>query len=183
MRMALALNSAVPDFGSVASMVRTLVETSSGKCSVMNARPGRSDGSMPTSTSTEPRRELAFTRSPSSTPSRLPSSGALSSASPLRSGDVYWPDWTPVLNDSGRRSAVGRRGRLGRGGGLGPGVVGPRQQTHRAGLVRRASRRVIAHCVDGAQPAAVQRLVHLAEVPAVLDGNLDVAPCVRVLVV
>src|SRR5439155_18557085 len=58
-RMALALNSAVPDLGSVASMVRTLVATWSGKWSVMNASPGRSDGSNRTSTSTDPRREFA----------------------------------------------------------------------------------------------------------------------------
>ena len=42
-RIAAALNSAVPDFGSVASMVSTFVSTSSGKCNVMNARPGRSE--------------------------------------------------------------------------------------------------------------------------------------------
>src|SRR5206468_10473244 len=39
--IAVALNSAVPDFGSVASIVRMFVSTSSGKCSVMNASPGR----------------------------------------------------------------------------------------------------------------------------------------------
>ena len=39
-RTALALNSAVPDFGSVASIVSTFVATSSGKWSVMKARPG-----------------------------------------------------------------------------------------------------------------------------------------------
>ena len=54
----MALNSAVPDFGSVASMVSTFVSTSSGKWSVMKARPGRSAGSMRTGASTEPRREL-----------------------------------------------------------------------------------------------------------------------------
>ena len=42
-RIAAALNSAVPDFGSVASIVRRFVATSSGKCSVMNVSPGRSD--------------------------------------------------------------------------------------------------------------------------------------------
>jgi len=40
-RIAVALNSAVPDLGSVASIVRRLVATSSWKCSVMNASPGR----------------------------------------------------------------------------------------------------------------------------------------------
>ena len=39
-RIAVALNSAVPDLGSVASIVRLLVVTSSWKWSVMNARPG-----------------------------------------------------------------------------------------------------------------------------------------------
>ena len=40
-RIAVALNSAVPDFGSVASIVSTFVATSSGKWRFMNARPGR----------------------------------------------------------------------------------------------------------------------------------------------
>ena len=44
-RIAVALNSAVPDFGSVASIVSTFVATRSGKCRFMNARPGRSSGS------------------------------------------------------------------------------------------------------------------------------------------
>ena len=44
-RIAVALNSAVPDFGSVASIVSTFVATRSGKCRFMNARPGRSNGS------------------------------------------------------------------------------------------------------------------------------------------
>src|SRR5205823_11644502 len=42
MRIAAALNSAVPDFGSVASMVRMFVSTRSGKWMLMNASPGRS---------------------------------------------------------------------------------------------------------------------------------------------
>ena len=41
-RIADALNSAVPDFGSIASIVRMFVATSSWKWSVMKARPGRS---------------------------------------------------------------------------------------------------------------------------------------------
>ena len=41
-RIAVALNSAVPDFGSVASIVSTFVATSSGKWRFMNASPGRS---------------------------------------------------------------------------------------------------------------------------------------------
>ena len=65
MRMAVALNSAVPDFGSVASIVSRLTATSSWKCIVMNVRPGRSDGSMRTGTSTWPRRETTRTISPS----------------------------------------------------------------------------------------------------------------------
>ena len=44
-RIAVALNSAVPDFGSVASIVSTFVATSSGKWRFMNARPGRRFGS------------------------------------------------------------------------------------------------------------------------------------------
>src|SRR5439155_54186 len=77
MRIALALNSAVPDLGSVASMVRMLVDTWSGKCNVMKARPGRSDASKRTGTSTEPRRELARTLSPSKTPRLAPSAGEI----------------------------------------------------------------------------------------------------------
>ncbi len=41
-RIAVALNSAVPDFGSTASIVSTFVATSSWKWRFMNARPGRS---------------------------------------------------------------------------------------------------------------------------------------------
>ena len=67
-RMAVALNSAVPDFGSVASIVSRLTATSSWKCMVMNVRPGRSDGSIRTGTSTWPRRETTRTTSPSARP-------------------------------------------------------------------------------------------------------------------
>src|SRR5436190_23005815 len=67
-RIADALNSAVPDFGSVASMVSTFVATSSGKWSVMKASPGRSVSSYRTGASTAPRRETTLTRSPSATP-------------------------------------------------------------------------------------------------------------------
>src|SRR5207302_10071730 len=56
-RTAVALNSAVPDFGSTASIVRTFVATSSAKCTVMNARPGRRPASKRTGTSTDPRRD------------------------------------------------------------------------------------------------------------------------------
>ena len=42
MRTAVALNSAVPDLRSQASMVSRLVSTWSGKCRVMNTSPGRS---------------------------------------------------------------------------------------------------------------------------------------------
>ena len=45
-RIAVALNSAVPDFGSHASIVSRFVATSSWKCSVMNVSPGRSDSSI-----------------------------------------------------------------------------------------------------------------------------------------
>jgi hypothetical protein len=68
MRIAVALNSAVPDFGSVASIVSRFVATSSWKWSVMNVRPGRSDGSIRTGTSTWPRRETTRTTSPSVNP-------------------------------------------------------------------------------------------------------------------
>src|SRR5512142_1054775 len=45
-RTAQALNSAVPDFGSVALIVSRFVSTASGKCSVMKTTPGRSPRSM-----------------------------------------------------------------------------------------------------------------------------------------
>ena len=51
------MNSAVPDFGSVASIVSRFVSTWSGKCSVMNARPGRSALEMCTGATTSPRRD------------------------------------------------------------------------------------------------------------------------------
>ena len=56
-RTAVALNSAVPDLGSVASIVSTLVSTSSGKWNVMNARPGRRPASMRTGADHAPRRD------------------------------------------------------------------------------------------------------------------------------
>ena len=65
-RIAQALNSAVPLLGSVTSIVSRFVSTWSGKWNVMNASPGRSDGSMCTGVSTEPRREETRTISPSS---------------------------------------------------------------------------------------------------------------------
>ena len=67
-RIAVALNSAVPDLGSVASIVRLLVVTSSWKWSVMNARPGRRPSSTRTGASTWPRRETTRTRSPAASP-------------------------------------------------------------------------------------------------------------------
>ena len=87
-RIAVALNSAVPDFGSVALIVSTLVSTSSGKCSVMNASPGRSDGWTRTGAMTLPRADDTRTRSPVSTPSSSASCADSSSSSPRRSGDV-----------------------------------------------------------------------------------------------
>ena len=67
-RMAVALNSAVPDFGSVASIVSRFVATSSWKWSVMNVRPGLNDSSIRIGTSIWPRREMTRTRSPGSSP-------------------------------------------------------------------------------------------------------------------
>ena len=65
----MALNSAVPDFGSMASIVSTLVSTSSGKCNVMKARPGRSAGvDRATGATTLPRRDVTRTVSPAATP-------------------------------------------------------------------------------------------------------------------
>src|SRR5207247_10207791 len=50
-RIAVALNSAVPDLGSVASIVRMLVATPSWTVRVMNGSPGRRDGWKRTGTS------------------------------------------------------------------------------------------------------------------------------------
>src|ERR1700733_2071259 len=96
-RTAVALNSAVPDFGSVASIVSTLTSTWSGKWKVMKASPGRRPVSRRTGASTHPRRELIFTISPGSTSRLAASAGWRSSVSPLRSGELYRFDWTPVL--------------------------------------------------------------------------------------
>src|SRR4029079_17162985 len=73
-RIAAALNSAVPDFGSVASIVSWLTSTSSGKWNDMNASPAPSESSTRTGASTEPRREETRTTSPSLTSSRSASS-------------------------------------------------------------------------------------------------------------
>ena len=96
-RTAVALNSDVPDFGSHASLVRTLTSTSSEKCGVNDASPGRSDGSNQTGASTEPRREVTRTRSPSAMPSRAPSAASIRSDSRRRSGEAYPPVCTPEL--------------------------------------------------------------------------------------
>ena len=95
--IAVALNSAVPAIGSLASMVSRLVSTSSGKLHTMNARPGRRAGSSRTGASTDPRREVIRTISPSSMPHFARSSGHMSSVVPMRSGELKPLDWTPVL--------------------------------------------------------------------------------------
>src|SRR5581483_4174117 len=110
-RIAVALNSAVPERGSVASIVSTFVSTSSGKWRFRNASPGRSVASTATGASTEPRREVTTARPPSTSPKRAPSSGETRSASPPTcSGELNPLVWTPVLNDSSRRPVVRRSG-------------------------------------------------------------------------
>ncbi len=59
---------------------------------------------------TDPRRELTRTVSPSRTPKRAASAGQISSASPRRSGEEKPPDCTPVLYESRRRPVVRRSG-------------------------------------------------------------------------
>ena len=110
-RIAAALNSAVPDFGSVASIVSWFTSTSSGKWKVMNASPARRDGSIRTGASTVPRRDETRTTSPSETSSRSASSGERSSDSPRWSGERYRFDCAPVLKDSRRRPVVSRIGK------------------------------------------------------------------------
>ena len=112
-RIAVALNSAVPDLGSQASSVSTLVATWSGKCSVMKASPARSTSSMWTGTSSDPRRDDTFATSSSARPSRPASSGERLSVSGRRNGVVYFPVCTPVLNESSRRPVVSRIGNSG----------------------------------------------------------------------
>ena len=80
-RTAHALNSAVPDLGSEASIVNTFVATSSGKCSVMNTTPARREVSVRARTSSAPRREVTRTMSPLAIPKRVASSGDRSSDS------------------------------------------------------------------------------------------------------
>ena len=83
----MALNSDVPDFGSQASSVNTLMSTSSRKCGVNEASPGRSDGSNATGASTSPRRDTTRTRSPSAMPSFSPSRASMRSDSRRRIGE------------------------------------------------------------------------------------------------
>src|SRR5579872_2230299 len=86
-RTAAALNSAVPDCGSVASIVKMLVATSSLKWNVVKTRPARKPGSMRAGITTEPRRDVTRTGSPFSNPYSCASSGETSSVSPTRSGE------------------------------------------------------------------------------------------------
>ena len=80
--MLAALNSEVPDRGSQASLVNTLVSTSSGKWKVVKASPAGRSGWSRTSISTDPRGELTRTRSPSATPRSAASAGFTSMAWP-----------------------------------------------------------------------------------------------------
>ena len=86
MCIAVALNSAVPDLGSQASSVSTLVATWLGKCSVMKASPARSISSMWTGASSDPRRDDTRATSSSAKPSRAASSGERLSVSGRRIG-------------------------------------------------------------------------------------------------
>ena len=73
------------------------MSTSSEKCGVNEASPGRSDGSNATGASTAPRRDTTRTRSPSAMPSFAPSVASMRRDSRRRSGDAYPPVWTPEL--------------------------------------------------------------------------------------
>ncbi len=86
-RMAVALNSAVPDFGSVASIVRRLVATSSWKWRVMKVRPGPErvvdpDRHLDLAAARDDAHALALVEAEPAT-----SSGEMSSDSPRRSGE------------------------------------------------------------------------------------------------
>ena len=138
MRTAVALNSAVPLFGSVASIVMMLTSTSSGKCNVMKTRPGRSPGSIRTGASIVPRAELIDTISPSSMPSASASSGDTSIVSPRR-----------------LRAAVAAR--------LHAGVVrvepAPGGEPQRELLGQRLDRRVVDHDAERCRATAVVGVV------------------------
>ena len=93
-------------------MVSRLVATSSGKCRVMNASPGRSVGS---------KRDRRLDRAaPRDDADALAVGDAValavlgrdgSSVSPRRSGEAKPPVCTPVLNESSRRPVVSRIGK------------------------------------------------------------------------
>ena len=93
----MALNSEVPDFGSHASLVNAFTSTSSEKCGVNDASPGRNDASIATGASTAPRRDTTRIRSPSTIPSRAASSASIRNDSGLRIGEAYPPVCTPEL--------------------------------------------------------------------------------------
>src|SRR5262249_46921206 len=86
-RTAVDLNSAVPEIGSETSIVSRFVGTLRGKWNVMKQSPRRSARSYRAQPSREPRRDVTRPRSPSAIPSLAPSSGAMSTDSPRRSGD------------------------------------------------------------------------------------------------
>src|SRR5450432_603073 len=96
-RIAVALNSEVPDLGSTASIVRSLVATSSCAWTDKNASPGRSAVSKRTGATTVPLRDVTRTRSPSCSMYCRPSSGETSSAVARLRGEAYFPVCTPVL--------------------------------------------------------------------------------------
>jgi hypothetical protein len=63
----------------------------------MNASPGRRPASTRSGASTDPRRDVTRTSSPSAAPIAAASSGETSIVSGRRSGEVYRPVCTPVL--------------------------------------------------------------------------------------
>ena len=102
----------------------------------MKARPGAqprvvADGHRDRAAPRDDAHELAVGRPPS----RSPSSGAISSVSPRRSGEVYPPVCTPVLYESSRRPVVRRIGNsavsLSTGGSCSTGVERRRRASRR----------------------------------------------------
>jgi hypothetical protein len=110
MRTAAALNSAVPERGSVASIVSRLVSTSSGKWKVMNTRPGRRPGSMRTGAShgAAARRDAHHLAVGDAVSARRRPATVDRLAAAQRRAKL--PDCTPVLNESSRRPVVSRSG-------------------------------------------------------------------------
>src|SRR3984957_7166165 len=96
-RIAVALNSAVPDFGSHVSRVGMLVSTGWGNGGLMTAGPSGSVTSTLTGAVIVPRREEILAIASLARPSLAASSGDRFTVSLRRSGVENWLVATPVV--------------------------------------------------------------------------------------